>query len=168
EVGGTVGALVPLRPQGPRSVGATLSVAPGAVLMTPSAGPYDMAETLVHELHHSKLSTLHELVPLYRPGRAALYRVGWRTDARPVAGVFQGAYAHLALADLWRRARDAPGVPGTWSARAVQQFDHVHDQVGEALTMLLESDELTNEGREFARQMRQRHASLGASPRARG
>ncbi|MER6094859.1 HEXXH motif domain-containing protein [Streptomyces sp. NPDC001728] len=168
EVGGTVGALVPLRPQGPRSVGATLSVAPGAVLMTPSAGPYDMAETLVHELHHSKLSTLHELVPLYRPGRAALYRVGWRTDARPVAGVFQGAYAHLALADLWRRARDAPGVPGAWSARAVQQFDHVHDQVGEALTMLLESDELTNEGREFARQMRQRHASLGASPTARG
>ncbi|MGA5192199.1 HEXXH motif domain-containing protein [Streptomyces exfoliatus] len=168
EVGRTVGALVPLLPHGPRSVGATLSVAPGAVLMTPSAGAFDMAETLVHELHHSKLSTLHELVPLYRPGRAALYRVGWRTDARPVAGVFQGAYAHLALADLWRRAMAAPGVPGPWSVRAVQQFDHVHDQVGEALAMLLESDELTNEGREFARQMRQLHASLGASPRARG
>ncbi|QES12979.1 hypothetical protein DEJ45_11565 [Streptomyces venezuelae] len=169
EVGRAVGALVPLRPQGPRSVGATLSVAPGAVLMTPSAGACDMAETLVHELHHSKLSTLHELVPLYRPGStAALYRVGWRTDARPVAGVFQGAYAHLALADLWWRARDAPGVPGAWGARAAQQFDHVHDQVGEALAMLLESDELTNEGREFARQMRQLHASLGASPRARG
>lgn len=137
--------------------------------MTPSAGACDMAETLVHELHHSKLSTLHELVPLYRPGStAALYRVGWRTDARPVAGVFQGAYAHLALADLWWRARDAPGVPGAWGARAAQQFDHVHDQVGEALAMLLESDELTNEGREFARQMRQLHASLGASPRARG
>ncbi|MCX4983424.1 HEXXH motif domain-containing protein [Streptomyces sp. NBC_00572] len=169
EVGQTVGALVPLLPQGPRSVGATLSVAPGAVLMTPSAGATDMAETLVHELHHSKLSTLHELVPLYRPGSTpVLYRVGWRTDARPVAGVFQGAYAHLALADLWRKARDAPGAPGAWSARAAQQFDHVHDQVGEALSMLLESDELTNEGREFARQMRQLHASLGASPGARG
>ncbi|MFB7587424.1 HEXXH motif domain-containing protein [Streptomyces sp. NPDC056169] len=168
EVGRTVGALVPLVPQGPRSVGATLSVAPGAVLMTPSAGAFDMAETLVHELHHGKLSTLHELVPLYRPGHAVLYRVGWRTDERPVAGVFQGAYAHLALADLWRRARDAPGVPGPWRARAVHQFDHVHDQVGEALAMLLESDELTNEGREFARQMRQLHASLGASHGPRG
>ncbi|MFE3070226.1 HEXXH motif domain-containing protein [Streptomyces sp. NPDC059247] len=169
EIGRTVGALVPLLPQGPRAVGATLSVAPGAVLMTPSAGAFDMAETLVHELHHSKLSTLHELVPLYRPGRAAvLYRVGWRADERPVSGVFQGAYAHLALADLWRRARDAPRVPGAWSTRAAQQFDHVHDQVGEALAMLLESDELTNEGREFARHMRQLHASLGASPGARG
>ncbi|MFE0645157.1 HEXXH motif domain-containing protein [Streptomyces sp. NPDC058877] len=171
EVGRTVGALVPLLPQGPRSVGATLSVAPGAVLMTPPAGASDMAETLVHELHHSKLSTLHELVPLYRPGgpgRSVLYRVGWRTDARPVAGVFQGAYAHLALADLWRRARDAPGAPEEWGARAAQKFDRVHDQVGEALDVLLESDELTNEGRKFARQMRQLHASLGASPRARG
>ncbi|MFF4173367.1 HEXXH motif domain-containing protein [Streptomyces sp. NPDC001744] len=168
EVGRTVGALVPLRPYGPRSVGATLSVAPGAVLMTPSAGACDMAETLVHELHHSKLSTLHELVPLYRPGDAALHRVGWRGDARPVSGVFQGAYAHLALADLWRRARDAPGAPRAWRTRAAQQFDHIHDQVGDALTILLESDELTDEGREFARHMRRLHASLGASPKARG
>ncbi|MFE0649654.1 HEXXH motif domain-containing protein [Streptomyces sp. NPDC059534] len=166
EVGRTVGVLVPLVPQGPRSVGATLSVAPGAVLMTPSAGAADMAETLVHELHHGKLSTLHELVPLYRPGGGVLYRVGWRTDERPVAGVFQGTYAHLALADLWRRAMDARGVPSPWRTRAGQQFDHVHDQVGDALAILLESDELTNGGREFARQMRQLHASLGTGPRA--
>ncbi|MFB7513977.1 HEXXH motif domain-containing protein [Streptomyces sp. NPDC056144] len=172
EVTRTVGALVPLVPQGPRSVGATLGVAPGAVLMTPSADAADMAETLVHELHHSKLSTLHELVPLYRPGRGGgrpvLHRVGWRLDERPVAGVFQGTYAHLALADLWRRAADTTGVPRAWTTRAAQQFDHVHDQVGAALALLLESDELTNEGREFARRMRQLHASLGASPRVRG
>ncbi|MFB7233344.1 HEXXH motif domain-containing protein [Streptomyces sp. NPDC056269] len=172
EVERTVGALVPLVPQGPRALGATLAAAPGAVLMTPSADAADMAETLVHELHHSKLSTLHELVPLYRPDedgvRSTLYRVGWRPDERPVAGVFQGAYAHLALADLWRRAADARGVPRAWSERSAQQFDHVHDQVGEALTTLLESDELTNEGREFARRMRQIHASLSTGHGVRG
>ncbi|MFF9067107.1 aKG-HExxH-type peptide beta-hydroxylase [Streptomyces sp. NPDC014891] len=173
EVGRSVDAVVPLVPLGTRSIGATLSAAPGAILMTPAAGASDMAETLVHELHHSKLATLHELVPLYRPhppDRAApAYRVGWRRDLRPVAGVLQGAYAHLALADLWHRAVRAPrasGVPGSWRTRSARQFDHIHDQVVEALAILLESDELTNEGREFARQMRMHLASLSSGRRA--
>ncbi|MFD3992401.1 aKG-HExxH-type peptide beta-hydroxylase [Streptomyces sp. NPDC058583] len=173
EVGRSVDAVVPLVPRGARAIGATLSAAPGAVLMTPSAGAADMAETLVHELHHSKLATLHELVPLHRPhpqDRAApTYRVGWRTDARPAAGVLQGVYAHLALADLWHRAARAgraSGVPAQWRVRSAQRFDHVHDQVVEALAILLESDELTNEGREFARQMRKHLASLSSGRRA--
>lgn len=175
EVCRTVDAVVPLVPLGTRSIGATLSAAPGAILMTPATGAPDMAETLVHELHHSKLATLHELVPLHRPhppDRAApTYRVGWRRDLRPVAGVLQGAYAHLALADLWHRAARAPrasGVPGPWRIQSARQFDHVHDQVAEALAVLLESDELTNEGREFVRQMRQHHASLGSGRRVLG
>ncbi|MEU2229566.1 HEXXH motif domain-containing protein [Streptomyces vietnamensis] len=175
EVGRSVGVVVPLVPRGTRSIGVTLSAAPGAVLMTPAAGAVDMAETLVHELQHSKLAMLHELVPLHRshpPDRPApTYRVGWRRDLRPIGGVLQGAYAHLALADLWHRAARAPrasGVPGQWRARSAQQFDHVHDQVAEALAVLLESDELTNEGREFVRQMRQHHASLGSGRRALG
>ncbi|WP_137993384.1 aKG-HExxH-type peptide beta-hydroxylase [Streptomyces vilmorinianum] len=165
EVRRAVRAVVPLVAHGPRSVGATLSAAPGAVLTSPPAGARDLAETLVHETHHSKLATLHECVPLYRPGPAAVHQVGWRTDPRPIAGVLQGAYAHLALTDLWRRAATAEGVPRLWRSVAGQQFDHIHDQVGEALAILLESDELTNEGREFAQQMGRHHASLGATPR---
>ncbi|MFD3943672.1 aKG-HExxH-type peptide beta-hydroxylase [Streptomyces sp. NPDC058579] len=161
-------AVVPLAPHGHRSLGATLRSAPGAVLTSVPAGAQDMAETLVHEIHHSKLATLHELVPLYRQSRAAVHRVGWRPDARPIGGVLQGAYAHLALTDLWRRAATAQALPRPWRSSAGQQFDHIHDQVGEALVILLESDELTNEGREFAQQMRRHHASLGAAPRAAG
>ncbi|MET9374573.1 HEXXH motif-containing putative peptide modification protein [Streptomyces sp. NPDC002992] len=168
EVRRALRAVVPLVAQGPRSLGATLRSAPGAVLTSPPAGAQDMAETLVHEIHHSKLATLHELVPLYRQGRAAVHRVGWRPDARPIGGVLQGAYAHLALTDLWRRATTARTVPRPWRSSAGQQFDHMHDQVGQALEILLESDELTNEGREFAHQMRRHHASLGAAPRAAG
>ncbi|MBT2439110.1 hypothetical protein J7E93_03035 [Streptomyces sp. ISL-36] len=168
EIGHAVRAVVPLEPCGPRALGATLSAAPGAVLTSLPAGAQAMAETLVHEIHHSKLATLHELVPLYGPGRAAVHRVGWRPDPRPIPGVLHGAYAHLALADLWRRATTADGVPAAWRSDAGHQFDHIHDQVGEALSILLESDELTNEGREFAHQMRRHHASLGAAPSAAG
>ncbi|MEU9861029.1 HEXXH motif-containing putative peptide modification protein [Streptomyces sp. NPDC047971] len=168
EVRRSVRALVPLVSRGPGSSGATLSVAPGAVLTSLPSGAQDMAETLVHEVHHGKLATLHELVPLYLPGRAAVHRVGWRSDPRPIAGVLHGAYAHLALTDLWRRAATAEGVPTPWRISAGQQFDRFHDQVDDALTILLESDELTSEGREFVHQMRLHHASLGAAPRAAG
>ncbi|MGW4161764.1 aKG-HExxH-type peptide beta-hydroxylase [Streptomyces sp. NPDC004788] len=168
EVARAVRVVVPLVGRGPRHLGATLSAAPGAVLTSLPADGQGMAETLVHELHHSKLATLHEIVPLYGPGRDAVHQVGWRPDPRPVAGVLHGAYAHLALADLWRRAATADRVPASWRSVAGQQFDDIHDQVGEALAILLESDELTAEGREFADQMRQHHASLGAAPLAAG
>ncbi|MFJ3901091.1 aKG-HExxH-type peptide beta-hydroxylase [Streptomyces sp. NPDC090025] len=168
EVARAVRVVVPLVRRGPRHLGATLSAAPGAVLTSLPAEGQGMTETLVHELHHSKLATLHELVPLYGPRGDAVHRVGWRPDPRPVAGVLHGAYAHLALADLWRRAATADGVPGSWRSGAGQQFDDIHDQVGEALAILLESDELTAEGGEFTHQMRQHHASLGATPLAAG
>ncbi|WMX45100.1 aKG-HExxH-type peptide beta-hydroxylase [Streptomyces roseicoloratus] len=168
EVRRAVRALVPLVARGPGAFGATMSAAPGAVLTSLPAGAEDMAETLVHELHHSKMATLHELVPLYRPGRAAVHRVGWRADPRPIPGVMHGTYAHLALTDLWRRAAVAEGVPAAWRIRAGQQFDRIYDQVGEGLAILLESDELTSEGRKFARQMGRHHASLGAAPGATG
>ncbi|MEU1228660.1 HEXXH motif domain-containing protein [Streptomyces sp. NPDC005828] len=168
EVARSVRAVVPLVPRGPRHLGATLSAAPGAVLTSLPAEGQGMAETLVHELHHSKLATLHELVPLYSPGRDAVHQVGWRPDPRPIAGVLHGAYAHLALADLWRRAATVGGVSPSWRSDAGRQFDELHDQVGEALAILLESDELTMAGREFANQMRHHHASLGAAPLAAG
>ncbi|KQX13933.1 hypothetical protein ASC82_08400 [Streptomyces sp. Root431] len=168
EVAQGVRAVVPVVPRGPQHLGATLSAAPGAVLTSLPAEGQGMAETLVHELHHSKLATLHELVPLYGPGRDAVYRVGWRSDPRPIAGVLHGAYAHLALADLWWRAVTADQVPASWRSAAGQQFDDIHDQVGLALLILLESDELTVEGREFVHQMRLHHASLGATPLAGG
>ncbi|MFJ6576005.1 aKG-HExxH-type peptide beta-hydroxylase [Streptomyces sp. NPDC091368] len=168
EVSHGVRAVVPVLRRGPRHVGATLSAAPGAVLTSLPADGLGMAETLVHELHHSKLATLHELVPLYGAGPGALYRVGWRSDPRPLAGVLHGAYAHLALAELWRRTASADGVPPLWRRAAGQQFDDIHDQVGAALRILLESDELTVEGGEFVRQMRLHHASLGTAPLAAG
>ncbi|MFC7974822.1 HEXXH motif-containing putative peptide modification protein [Streptomyces cinereoruber] len=168
EVRRLVRVLVPVAhaDRGTGPFGATLRAAPGAVLATLPDGPSEMAEVLVHETQHTKLAAVHELVPLYTAGPATVHKVGWRTDARPIAGVLQGAYAHLALTDLWRRAARSSGLPAPWRTRAGQQFERFHHQVGRALSVLLESDELTNTGREFARHMRQHHARLGATPRA--
>ncbi|MBT2400250.1 HEXXH motif-containing putative peptide modification protein [Streptomyces sp. ISL-100] len=153
---------------GSRPMSATLRAAPGSVLTSLPAGPHELAEVLVHETHHTKLAALHERVPLYRPDGEGLHRVGWRPDPRPVAGVFQGAYAHLALTDLWRRAATGGGAPVAWRRRAGEQFDQHREQVAEALSVLQESDELTIEGRQFTGGMREHHASLGATQPAFG
>ncbi|MFE9397209.1 aKG-HExxH-type peptide beta-hydroxylase [Streptomyces flavidovirens] len=166
--------LVPLAPvtttayDGRHPMSATLRSAPGGVLTSLPSGAAEFAEVLVHETHHTKMAALHERVPLYRPGGEGLHRVGWRPDPRPVAGVLQGAYAHLALTDLWRRAATGPGVPAAWRRRAGEQFAQHREQVAEALSILQESDELTNEGRHFTGGMKEHYASLGASPPAFG
>ncbi|MEU4267289.1 HEXXH motif-containing putative peptide modification protein [Streptomyces sp. NPDC026092] len=163
ETARAVRIVVPLAAGDSGPIGATLRSAPGAVLTTLPGTAQELAETLVHEAHHGKLAALHELVPLYDPAHGAVHRVGWRSDPRPISGVLQGAYAHLALTDLWRRAASGGGLPTPWRSRAGQQFERFHDQVGGALEILLESDELTSAGREFAHRMHRHHASLGAT-----
>ncbi|MEU9881352.1 HEXXH motif domain-containing protein [Streptomyces phaeochromogenes] len=170
EIGTVLRAVVPLVPpdrDGGASMSATLRSAPGAILMQLPASAWELAEALVHEAHHTKLAALHELVPLYRPGGGALHRVGWRSDPRPIPGVFQGAYAHLALTDLWWRAWTGSAVPGEWRTRSAEQFESHRDRIGQALSILLESDELTFAGSEFVREMSRYHASLGVAARIR-
>ncbi|MFJ4581443.1 aKG-HExxH-type peptide beta-hydroxylase [Streptomyces echinatus] len=167
ETTALVRAVVPLVPpaDGGPPLSATVRTAPGAVLAQLPADRRELAELLVHETHHTKLAVLDELVPLWRPG-GGLHRVGWRRDPRPVPGVLQGAYAHLALLDLWWRARTGPA--WVWRRRAAERFETCREQVAEALSVLARSDELTPYGREFVRHMGHHHAHLGVTARPSG
>ncbi|ARP72272.1 HEXXH motif domain-containing protein [Streptomyces pluripotens] len=168
ETAAILRAVVPLADQ-PRPGGvamtATLRAAPGAMVCQLPADTRGLAESLVHEAHHTKLAVLHELVPLYRAAGTARHRVGWRPDPRPVPGVLQGAYAHLALTDLWARARSARVDDQRWRARAEHRFGFFRGQVGEALSILRESDELTFAGQEFVREMGSHQVRLGRAVR---
>ncbi|MEU6670769.1 HEXXH motif-containing putative peptide modification protein [Streptomyces sp. NPDC046727] len=167
ETTALVRAVVPLVPpagSGP-PLSATVRTAPGAVLAQLPADRRELVELLVHETHHTKLAVLDELVPLWRPG-GSLHRVGWRRDPRPVPGVLQGAYAHLALLDLWWRARTGPA--WAWRRRAAERFETCREQVAEALSLLADSDELTPHGREFVRHMGSHHAHLARSAHSPG
>ncbi|MFI1799250.1 aKG-HExxH-type peptide beta-hydroxylase [Streptomyces sp. NPDC020379] len=158
--------LVPLARAGPhgqgaRGVSATFRAAPGAVLATLPGTAAELAAVLVHETQHSKLAVLHDLLPLHHAGPYAAYRVAWRTDPRPLAGVLQGTYAHLALADFWGRVAERAGLPAGTRSTARARHDSYRRQVAEALPLLLESNELTPAGVEFATGMRAHHAGLG-------
>ncbi|MEV5243353.1 HEXXH motif-containing putative peptide modification protein [Streptomyces cinnamoneus] len=147
---------------GPK-VSATFRAAPGAVFATLPETAADLAEVLVHETQHSKLSVLHDLLPLHGAGPREAYRVAWRPDPRPFAGVLQGTYAHLALADLWARAALRRPLPAAARRGARARRDSYLQQVAEALPILLESAELTAAGREFVTGMHRHLVALARS-----
>jgi uncharacterized protein len=64
-----------------------------------------LAVLLIHELQHVKLAALLDLCDLADPDHLATVHVGWWPEPRPVEDVLQGSYAHLGVADLWRRRR---------------------------------------------------------------
>lgn len=165
ETGALLQAVVPLAAAGPGAtpMSATLRSAPGAALVQLPDTARELAESLVHETHHTKLAALDEVVPLCAPGGRAVHRVGWRPDLRPAPAVLQGAYAHLALTDLWWRVRTGAAAAPAWRRRAGERFEVLRAEVGQALSLLLESDELTPAGREFVQGMERHHAGLGVT-----
>ncbi|MGP3986604.1 aKG-HExxH-type peptide beta-hydroxylase [Streptomyces sp. 3N207] len=162
EVATLVRAVVPVlwKPDGRAS--ATRLAAPWAVLTTLPQTPEEMAEVLVHEVQHSKLAVLGGVVQLNHESAEAVYRVGWRSDPRPLGAVVQGTYAHLALADLWGRlARRASATPAERAAARRRAADY-GAQVDHALFLLLGSGQLTREGTEFVEGMRHRYQRLSS------
>jgi HEXXH motif-containing protein len=171
EVAALTRCVVPLvppnaLPDGPRDpYSATLRAAPGAVLTTPPEDAVALAEVLVHEIQHTKLAVLCDQTPLYRSGGPAVHRVPWRTDPRPVGGLLQGTYAHLALADFWHRVSGTRRTGASATARRSARKRHRNycEQVSEALPALANSAELTDNGREFVRGMTAHHKRLSGA-----
>ncbi|GAA2071641.1 hypothetical protein GCM10009801_23540 [Streptomyces albiaxialis] len=161
EVAALVRALVPLEPGPGGASSATLRAAPWAVFTACPPTALRLAEVLVHEIQHSKLAIVTDLVALYEGGDEPVHRVGWRPDPRPLAGVLQGTYAHLGLADLFHRLAARPGAAPAARRAARVRGDECREQVADALRLLLRSGQLTPAGKEFAIGMREHHTDLG-------
>jgi uncharacterized protein len=122
----------------------------GALGLTRPRSATDFAVTLVHEFQHSKLSGLLDMVPLTVPDGTERHFAPWRSDPRPTAGLFQGVYAFLGIADTWLGLRAVPGLED----EAAREFAMIRRQVDAGLTALERSTELTGKGREFVTQLR--------------
>ncbi|GIJ79838.1 uncharacterized protein SAMN05443287_102639 [Micromonospora phaseoli] len=103
------------------------------------------AMMIVHEFQHSVLGALLDLCDLYTPEHTGRLTVGWRADPRPVEGVLQGTYAHLAITEMWRyRARRAQ--PGSVAHQRHQQY---RTWTADAADALLRCGALTPAGERF-------------------
>jgi hypothetical protein len=143
EVAATGPVIVPIPPRG--SLVASSSAASfGAICLTPPNSPATLAETVVHELQHSKLNAVLDLVTLHESSSNRLCYAPWRHDPRPLSGLLHGVYAFTGVVEYWRRQWLAK--PDT---QAAFMFAHHREQVRAALAWLGPAPELTELGARF-------------------
>jgi uncharacterized protein len=104
---------------------------------------------LVHEFQHSKLGALLDLLDLIPAGTDDRIMVGWRPVPRPIEAALQGTYAHLGIADVWRRrAERRPDDPD-----AAANFRMYRDWTATAIAELRTGNRLTSTGARFVDRM---------------
>ena len=142
-----------------RDLGAASRQAFGAVAAALPADAVTLAGLLIHEFQQVKLGAVLDLCDLYDPADDSLFPAPWGEEKLQVGGLLQGAYAHLAVTDVWRaRQRVAAGPAAQEAARRFVQWD-AHTR--EAIDALLSSDSLTPLGTSFVQEMRRSVRRIG-------
>lgn len=131
--------VVPLKPDVARERSATARQAFGCVAIALPRDAARMDALLLHEFQHVKLHALIDMYDLFDPSDVRRMRVPWRPDPRPVEGVLHGAYAHLALAHLWRSRGESGRI----------EYLRFRDWVSEAAEALAKAGSLTPDGERF-------------------
>jgi uncharacterized protein len=151
EVQAGIRVLVPLNSPPYGQVSSSSPETFGAVALSLPPDPYTCAVTLAHELQHLKLSALLGIRPLTFPNDDLRYYAPWRSDPRPLEGLLQGTYAHLAICGFWERERHF--ACGEVAARADREFALWRIGIGRAIDALLKSKQLTQYGVRFVEGM---------------
>ncbi|MBR7833938.1 FxsB family radical SAM/SPASM domain protein [Actinospica durhamensis] len=142
-------ALVPLPASADgHAVSGTARQAFGALGLARPQDPRVLALLLIHEFQHVKLGAVLDLYDLYDDADTRLYYAPWREDPRPLEGLLQGTYAHVAVIDYWlRRVRAG-------DADAHTPFARWRAQTWAALDTLDASGSLTALGSRFTAGLR--------------
>ena len=133
----------------------------GAIGAARPGDPAILALLLVHEFQHVKLGAILDLFDLYDvDDTEARHYAPWRPDPRPLEGLLQGTYAHIAVSEFWQVKRLTPGARAADEAQFARWRQHTHEAVGE----LLASGSLTALGERFVRAMGETAAAWQDQP----
>ncbi|MFI9583247.1 FxsB family cyclophane-forming radical SAM/SPASM peptide maturase [Streptomyces sp. NPDC052236] len=150
--------LTPLHAPEGSEVSAASKEAFGAVAAARPLTPDLLALLIVHEFQHVKLGAVLDSHDLYDPADSRRFYAPWRPDPRPLAGLIQGTYAHIAVTDFWRvrrltaegEAAQGAAAQGAAAARTAEaQFARWRQQTCEAVEVLAGSGALTPLGERF-------------------
>ncbi|MDU0289154.1 aKG-HExxH-type peptide beta-hydroxylase [Saccharothrix longispora] len=147
ELSAGLSAVVPLA-AGRDVFAASSAAAFGAIAMSPKRSATEFGEALVHELQHSKVNALLDLVHLHEDDTWPRFYAPWRDDPRPVDGLLHGIYAFVSVVEFWHVQRGR--VPAPLTRRAEFSLALRAHQVGTAIAGLRGAAELTDLGRRFA------------------
>jgi uncharacterized protein len=135
----------------------------GAVGAARPGDPALLALLLVHEFQHVKLGAVLDLYDLFDTSdTSARYYAPWRPDPRPLEGLYQGTYAHIAVTEFWRVRRRQ--LDGPARDEAETQFARWRQHTADAVEELLACTSLTPLGERFARAMGETVAPWLAEP----
>ena len=159
-----IACLVPMAstPEAPQR-SATCFESLGAIVLTPPRTQLSLALALTHELQHTKLAALVDLVPLLATTDDEAFYAPWRPDPRPLPGLLQGTYAWLGLTGFWaarHRAALQSSVREGGAELAPFELAMARQQTACGLDTLGGSGRLTPAGRRFAGGMRRRLVEL--------
>lgn len=135
-----------------RDVSAAARHAFGAVGAALPADATTLAMLIIHEFQHVKLGAILDLYDLYDPADTRLYHAPWREDMRPLEGLLQGTYAHLAVSEYWRTRKRITA--GRAAQEAGERFAFWHGHTRAAIETLMDSGSMTPLGMRFAGEMR--------------
>ncbi|MEV6964791.1 HEXXH motif domain-containing protein [Hamadaea sp. NPDC051192] len=160
ELAAGLRTLVPLQTDSRAARSATIKYAFGVFGLTLPPSAAEFAVTMVHEFQHSKLSAILDLTPMTDPHDTSRHFAPWRTDPRPLAGLLQGVYAFVGVADSWRGLRLEPEI----AEEATRKFAEARINVAEGLRSVEASGSLLPDGVRLVRGLRERTDELLAEP----
>ncbi|MER5865809.1 FxsB family cyclophane-forming radical SAM/SPASM peptide maturase [Kitasatospora sp. NPDC002040] len=147
-----LGTITPLRQGQPgHDISAAARQAFGAVgIARPATAPV-LALLVAHEFQHVKLGAVLDFHDLYDPTETRRFHAPWRPDPRPLEGLLQGTYAHLAVTEYWgTRVRAYDGLPCEAADFARLQLATWRSHTARAVETLADSGALTPLGLRFA------------------
>jgi HEXXH motif-containing protein len=146
ELAAGIRALGPIEPDAD-TVGASASAAFGGIRLSANGSATEFAEALVHEMQHSKLNALLDLVKLIDDDGAERYLAPWRDDPRPLVGLVHGVYAFTSGVEFW--LAQEPTTRETETRGVTFDIAYRRLQVRRALHTLRASGHLTQPGTEL-------------------
>ena len=147
-------AIVPLAPaERGRHISSTARDASGAIAIGLPGNAAALALLLIHEFQHVKLGAVLDVFDLHDSSDTGLYYAPWRDDPRPLEGLLQGAYAHVAVADYWRVRRSVLTNEDELVAAAAA-FARWRQAVLTVIETVSRSGSLTELGQRFVDRMR--------------
>jgi HEXXH motif-containing protein len=141
---------------------ATSPAAFGAIATSLPPSPVSMAETLIHEFQHIKLSGLMDMLPLIEPGGVKGY-APWRDDPRPMGGILQGLYAFTGIVRFWDSQRHLETDADDF-LRASVLFERWRLAIELVVGPLLDQGSLTPVGVQFVTALAQRTQCADTDP----
>jgi uncharacterized protein len=135
-----------------REISAAARQAFGSVAIALPDNADTLAVLLMYQFQNAKLGALLDLFDLCDRGDTRVFRAPWSDDPRPLEGLLQGTYAHIAVTEFWR-ARWGQ-LPSPEAETAAARFALRRAQTSAAVDILAGSGSLTPLGARFVDGMR--------------